>query len=48
MATIKILVGIYNMFDVIVLGGGIGGLYSAYSVLKKHPGASVLVLEKES
>jgi monoamine oxidase len=36
------------MFDIIVLGGGIGGLYSAYSVLKKHPRASVLVLEKES
>ena len=36
------------MFDVIVLGGGIGGLYAAYSVLKKHHGASVLVLEKES
>jgi protoporphyrinogen oxidase len=36
------------MFDVIVLGGGIGGLYSAYSVLKKHPGSSVLVLEKAS
>lgn len=36
------------MFDVIVLGGGVGGLYAAYGVLKKHPGASVLVLEKES
>jgi monoamine oxidase len=36
------------MFDVIVLGGGIGGLYAAFSVLKKHPGSSVLVLEKAS
>lgn len=42
------LLRIYSMFDVIVLGGGIGGLYAAFSVLKKHPGASVLVLEKES
>ena len=34
------------IYDYIVLGGGISGLYCAYLLLKKSPKASVLVLEK--
>jgi (S)-2-hydroxyglutarate dehydrogenase len=35
------------MHDVVVVGGGIVGLASAYQVQKRRPGADVVVLEKE-
>jgi L-2-hydroxyglutarate oxidase len=34
-------------FDVIIIGGGIVGLATAYKLTKKFPGKKVLVLEKE-
>jgi (S)-2-hydroxyglutarate dehydrogenase len=36
-----------NQFDVVVIGGGIVGLASAWQVLKKRNGLRVIVLEKE-
>jgi L-2-hydroxyglutarate oxidase LhgO len=36
------------MYDVVVAGGGIVGLATAYELLRKRPGAAVLVLEKEA
>jgi L-2-hydroxyglutarate oxidase len=35
-------------YDVIVIGGGIVGLATAYQTLLKRPGLKVLLLEKES
>lgn len=37
-----------NEFDIIVVGGGIVGLASAYKINLKHPHLKVLVLEKEA
>jgi (S)-2-hydroxyglutarate dehydrogenase len=34
-------------FDIIIVGGGIVGLASAYKINLHHPGLSILVLEKE-
>lgn len=34
-------------FDIVVIGGGIVGLASAYKIARNHPGISVAVLEKE-
>lgn len=36
-----------NQFDIIIVGGGIVGLASAYKISLKYPGKKVLVLEKE-
>lgn len=36
------------MIDVVVIGGGIAGLYTAYRYLKRYPGKRVVVLEKSS
>jgi monoamine oxidase len=36
------------IYDYIVLGGGISGLYCAHLLLKKSPKASVLILEREA
>ncbi|WP_404385649.1 L-2-hydroxyglutarate oxidase [Knoellia locipacati] len=36
------------MRDVVVVGGGIVGLATAYEVLRRRPGADVLVIEKEA
>lgn len=35
-------------YDVVVIGGGIVGLASAYSILQKRPGTRVVILEKEN
>ncbi len=35
------------MFDFVVIGGGIVGLSTARALLKRHPGARLVVLEKE-
>lgn len=35
-----------NMYDIIIIGGGISGLYCAYKLLKKDKKLKVLVLEK--
>src|SRR5438477_10908718 len=34
-------------FDVAVIGGGIGGLATAYELTRRYPGTSIVVLEKE-
>jgi L-2-hydroxyglutarate oxidase LhgO len=34
-------------FDIVVVGGGIVGLASAYKIIMHHPGISIAVLEKE-
>jgi hypothetical protein len=34
------------MYDFIIIGGGISGLYSAYKIKKENPSASFVVLEK--
>ena len=36
----------YEMYDIIIIGGGISGLYCAYNLLKKNKNLKVLVLEK--
>jgi len=36
------------IYDFIVLGGGISGLYCAHLLLKRTPRASILILEKEA
>jgi len=36
------------LFDFLIVGGGIVGLSTARALLARHPGAGVLVLEKES
>src|SRR3989344_2030489 len=36
-----------NKYDLIVIGGGIVGLASAYKIAARHPGLRILLLEKE-
>ena len=36
----------YEMYDIIIIGGGISGLFCAYNLLKKDKNLKVLVLEK--
>ncbi|MGM0546874.1 MAG: L-2-hydroxyglutarate oxidase [Bacteroidota bacterium] len=36
------------MYNYIIVGGGIVGLATAYSIKKKNPASSILILEKES
>ncbi len=36
-----------NKYDIIIIGGGIVGLATAYKLSLKHPNKSILVLEKE-
>ena len=33
-------------YDIIIIGSGISGLYSAYNIKKKFPNTSFLILEK--
>lgn len=37
---------VQNKYDIIIVGGGIAGLYSAYKILKMAPETKVLVLER--
>ena len=39
---------IENIYDIIILGGGIAGLYSAYRLSKRSPTSKILILEKEN
>jgi monoamine oxidase len=34
------------IYDYLILGGGISGLYSAYHILKKNPSKTILILER--
>ena len=36
------------MYDIIVIGGGIAGLYTTYKIHKKSPQTKVLLIEKEN
>lgn len=36
------------MYDIIIIGGGIAGVYSLYQIHKKNPNLKVLLIEKES
>jgi len=36
------------MYDFIIIGGGISGLYAAYQILKKTPQIKIAILEKDS
>ncbi len=36
---------VHNKYDIIIVGGGISGLYSAYKILKMAPETKLLVLE---
>ena len=35
-----------NKYDVVIIGGGIGGLMCAYRIAERDPEASVLLLER--
>lgn len=37
-----------NIYDVVIIGGGISGLFSAYKIQKLCPETSILLLEKKS
>ena len=36
------------VYDIIIIGGGIGGLYSAYKLLKKNNKLNIVILEKNN
>lgn len=36
------------MYDIVIIGGGIAGLYSAYKIHKTHPHLTCMILEKNS
>ena len=35
-------------YDIVIIGGGIVGLASAFEILKKDPGLKIILLEKEN
>ncbi len=35
-----------NSYDIIIIGGGIAGLYTGYNILQKYPNKSFVILEK--
>jgi len=37
---------ILYMYDTIIIGGGISGLYAAYKIIKKSPTTKILILER--
>ena len=38
----------YYMYDIVIIGAGIAGLYTAYKIHKTHPHLKCIILEKES
>ena len=36
------------IYDIVIIGGGISGLYTAYNLKKKYPDKKVLILEKNN
>jgi protoporphyrinogen oxidase len=36
------------MYDIIIIGGGIAGVYATYKIHKKNPAVKVLLIEKEN
>jgi monoamine oxidase len=34
-----------QIYDYVIIGGGIGGLYFSYEILKKYPNAKIIILE---
>ena len=34
------------IYDIIIIGGGIAGLYTAYKLIKKNPNQKILILER--
>ena len=39
--------GMEMVYDYMIVGGGIVGLSTGYALIKKHPRAKVLIVEKE-
>ena len=37
-----------NIYDIIIIGGGISGLYSAFNIQKINPTKKILILEASS
>jgi len=35
-----------HSYDIIIIGGGIAGLYTGYNILQKYPNKSFVILEK--
>ena len=35
-----------DLYDTVIIGGGIAGLYSAYLLLKRDPNHKFIILEK--
>lgn len=44
----KMISGLNKIYDIIIIGGGIAGLYSAYKIKQLYPSLSFLILEKSN